>query len=116
MNQPRCKFYPFLQAAHGSWRNTIFIRCGCASCPFGLPDPCEGFLMAVNADGQLLLFPAEEIRRLTGEAIDPAECCARLERRAFETVFAQYIEWHTPGGPYCPLRQLCAEAGTCRYP
>ena len=32
MNTP-CKFYSFLRATGGNWRNAIFISCDCEVCP-----------------------------------------------------------------------------------
>lgn len=105
MNQ-HCVFYSFLRAVQGNWRNALFIQCSCAVCPCAVSQACQGFLFAVDAEGKPLLVPATEIRRLTGESIEPAECRGVLERQAFESAYWQYIEWHTDSGRECPLLQL----------
>ena len=107
MNQPYCKFYPFLKAVRGNWRNAIFVRCG----SFAIQNSCTGFLLAADSDGHLLLVSAQAMHRLTGDYIDPSECCAVLERRSFEIAFDLYIKWNTSSDTLCPLCQLCMEAG-----
>ena len=88
MNTP-CKFYSFLRATGGNWRNAIFISCDCEVCTHEHEKPCSGFLF-------------------TGEQVDPAECSAVLPRRSFESAFSKYIEWHTPDPSNCTLHQLCS--------
>ena len=94
-----CKFYSFLRAVRGNWRNAIFVSCGC--------DACSGFLLTVDECGQVMLLPAETIHELTGEEVEPAECSAVLSRRSFDAAFSKYIEWHAPDPSACTLRQLC---------
>src|SRR5699024_11848995 len=76
-----CKFYSFLRAVRGNWRNAIFVSCGCDACMYGREKPCSGFLLTVDECGQVMLLPAETIHELTGEEVEPAECSAVLSRR-----------------------------------
>ena len=46
-----CKFYSFLRAVRGNWRNAIFVSCGCDACMYGREKPCSGFLLAGHASG-----------------------------------------------------------------
>ena len=94
-----CKFYSFLRAVRGNWRNAIFVSCGCDACMYGREKPCSGFM----------LLPAETIHELTGEEVEPAECSAVLSHRSFDAAFSKYIEWHTPDPSACTLRQLCLD-------
>lgn len=105
-----CKLYPFLRAVRGNWRNAIFVRCGCDSCMDGRPSPCAGFLLAVDECGQIMLLSVETIHTLTGEEVEPSECSATLSRRAFDSAFSKYIEWHAPDPAACTLLQLCLQA------
>ena len=83
MNTP-CKFYSFLRATGGNWRNAIFISCDCEVCPHEHEKPCSGFLFTVDECGQVMLLSAESVHQLTGEQVDPAECSAVLPRRSFQ--------------------------------
>lgn len=111
MNQNHCKFYSFMRATRGNWRNTLYVICGCTSCPCGQSPPCEGFLMAADADGSLIVMPVEIVRQFTGESLEPSECRGTLVRKTFEAVFSQYIEWHTLSDSGCPLLKLYQDAG-----
>ena len=53
-----CKFYSFLRAVRGNWRNAIFVSCGCDACMYGREKPCSGFLLTVDECGQVMLLPA----------------------------------------------------------
>lgn len=106
MNIP-CKFYSFLRAVSGNWRNAIFIPCNCNSCSHGQEKPCSGFLLAVDECGQVILLSVESVHQLTGEEVDLTECSAVLPRLSFESAFSKYIEWHAPNPSGCKLRQLC---------
>ena len=108
-----CNFYSFLRAVRGNWRNAIFINCGCEICAYGKKPICTGFLMTVDEQGQLLLLLAETVQQLTGENVEPTECCSVLSRRAFDAAFSKYIEWHAADPTSCTLRQLCLNAGCC---
>ena len=80
-----CKFYSFLRAVRGNWRNAIFVSCGCDACMYGREKPCSGFLLTVDECGQVMLLPAET------------------------AAFSKYIEWHAPNSSACTLRQLCLD-------
>ena len=60
-----CKFYSFLRAVRGNWRNAIFVSCGCDACMYGRKKPCSGFLLTVDECGQVMLLPAETVHELT---------------------------------------------------
>ena len=66
-----CKFYSFLRAVRGNWRNAIFVSCGCDTCVYGREKPCSGFLLTVDECEQVMLLPAETIHELTGEEVEP---------------------------------------------
>lgn len=103
MNQLFCQFYPFMKAVRGNWRNAIFVHCTSPS-----PNcPSDGFLLAADADGKPLMISVKTMRHLTRESIEPVECCAILERRSIEIIFASYLEWHTTSDTLCPLCQFC---------
>lgn len=104
-----CKFYAFLRAVQGNWRNAIFISCNYETCSHGQETPCSGFLFAADECGRVMLLPVESIHRLTGEEIDPAECSAVLPCCSFESAFSKCIEWNVPDPSECTLRQLCSE-------
>ena len=96
------EFYVFLRAVYGNWRNAIFIRC--QSCPQNLM--CSGYLLAADAAGKPLLFSADTFYELTGERVDPSECSAILDRGAFKSAYAQFLEWYTTDNIVCPFSQL----------
>lgn len=107
MNQHPCSFYSFLRAVQGNWRNTLFIQCSCTTCPRKISQSCQGYLLAVDAEGKPILISVRDICRLTGESVDPVECRGVLKRKDFESVYCQYIEWHTESSRECALIQLC---------
>ncbi len=107
MNQKKCNIYPFLKAVRGNWHNALFIKCEYTVCPHSQSPPCEGFLMAVDADGSPILMPAKVLQQLSGESIEPESCQAVIGQRTFESVYGLYIEWHTVSSTGCPLMELC---------
>ena len=106
------KMYQFLKATRGNWHNAIYIKCSSLLCPHGNLMPCEGILMAIDADGSPIFMPVETLRNLSGESIDPEECCITLNKHTFE---AAYVECHTDSPENCSLKQLCGNADTS-YP
>lgn len=106
MNQNRYKWYPFLQAVRGNWRNALFISC--SNCPYR-QQSCPGFLLAADADGKPLVMPVDAFRKMSGQQFDKDECCGSLSRQAFEAAFSLYLEWHTATAENCSLCQLCDE-------
>lgn len=114
MDQQNCNIYPFLKAVHGCWHNALFIKCEHTTCPHGQSPPCEGFLMAVGADGSPILIPVNILRQLTGESIEPEECRTVLGKKTFEAVYGLYIEWHIIPSTGCSLLELCQISDKCR--
>ena len=92
--------YTFLSACSGNWRNTVHI-----SCQGETDNP--GYLLAADWSGQPVILPVQGFCELTGEQIDPAECCGQLTEAGFEALYAQYLLWHCPSAEEHPLRQLC---------
>lgn len=116
MNHSQCKIYTFLKAVRGNWHNAVYIKCNSLLCPHGNMMPCEGFLMAIDADGSLIFMRVETLQKLSGESIDPEECCITLNKRTFEAAYASYVEWHTASAESCSLKQLCGAAeNNCSY-
>lgn len=107
MNQIYHTFYSFLKATRGNWHNAIYIKCSSLICPHGNLNPCEGFLMAIDADGSPTFITVESLRKLSGESIDPEECHITLNKHAFEAIYGLYVEWHTASSESCSLMQLC---------
>lgn len=112
MNQLYSKLYSFMRAVQGNWHNALFISCNCNYCPHGDVSHCSGFLMSADADGQPLLMPVSTFRQLTGESIEDTSCRGILGKPIFETVYSQYIEWHTVSDQDCPLWVLSQNNGT----
>lgn len=98
-----CPLYPFLHAARGNWRNSIFIACD--SCPYGKPS-CGGFLMAMDAEGRPILLSTEEFTQVTGQAVDKEECVSVLHRTDFEALYAIWLEWQVAAPLECAVTQL----------
>lgn len=111
MNQQHCKLYSFLKAVRGNWHNAIYLKCCHSICPHRQIPPCEGFLMAADAEGIPILMPIEKFRELTGESVISEECRCTMQLRAFEAAYALYIEWHTSSPYACSVWQLCHNSG-----
>ncbi len=78
---PEChQLYLLLSACQGNWRNSIHISAD---------DP--GYLLSADRDGQPIVMAVEHFQQLTGQAIDPAECCGQLTKDAFKSLYAQYL-------------------------
>ena len=108
MNHTRYKFYLFLKAVQGNWRNALFVECGTEICPYG-KNSCGGYLLTADDNGTLLLIPVRYFQHMTGETIDQNECADILTRYTFEKVYKLYIEWNTISTKDCALKQLCTE-------
>lgn len=106
-----CKLYPFLKAIRGNWHNAIFLPC-CGTCSYELKFPCEGYLLAADAEGFPILMPVQHFRKLTRESISAEDCRSILEVQAFQSAYSLYIEWHTISSHECPLQQLSQFTGT----
>ena len=89
-------FYRFLHFCAGSWRNTVYI----------LADGPD-YLLSIDGDGHPVVIAVDQFQQLTGEQLDPAECCGQLTEEGFKTLYGQYLLWHLPSGNENPLAQLC---------
>lgn len=90
------QLYNILSACAGNWRNCVYISAGG-------PD----YLLSTSRDGQPIAMTVEQFQHLTGEQIDPAECCGQLTEAAFESLYAQYLLWHCSSAREHPLMTLC---------
>lgn len=72
--------YHFLFACRGNWRSSIYISTG-----------SPGYLLSANRDGQPIVMPVEQFQQLSGEIIDPGECCGQLIDEGFRALYAQYL-------------------------
>lgn len=88
----------FLSACGGNWRNAVYI--------FDV-DENERYLMTADRDGIPVLMEYEKLCKLIGVSIDPDECCARMGKDVFETVYAQYLLWHLTSRQEGSLSMLC---------
>ena len=87
--------YLFLSACQGNWRNSVHVS---ADGP--------GYLLSADRAGQPVVMSVEQFQQLTGESIDPAECCGQLTEDAFKTLYAQYLLWRMPSAEDDPLPLL----------
>jgi len=97
MDPETTRLYLFLTACGGNWRNTIYIP--------GKKDSL-GYLMAADRDGRPVIMTIAQFQQLTGEQIDPAECCGLLTEEGFAALYAQYLLWRLPSAEQDPLRCL----------
>lgn len=95
MNAECQRLYLFLAVCQGNWRNSVYIT------------NAPGYLLSADRDGQPIVMAVEQFQQLTGERIDPAECCGQLTEDAFKALFAQYLLWHMPSSEANPLTILC---------
>ena len=109
MNHTRYKFYLFLKAVQGNWRNAMFLKCNTEICPYGQHPSCGGYLFTADDNGTLLLIPVRYFQHMTGETVDAEECAGILTRSTFEKVYYLYIEWNTISTKDCALKQLCSD-------
>ena len=93
------QLYLFLTACSGSWRNTVHISCQEET-------DGSGYLLAVDRDGQPVILPVQRFYELTGEQIDPTECCGQLTEAGFESLYAQYLLWKCTLAKEHPLRRF----------
>ncbi len=100
--------YSFLKATQGNWRNSVFVSCGCKTCPYTQEAGCEGYLLSAGSSGAPIILSAEEFQRYSGESVEPEECAAKMSRTAFEDVFYLFIKWNSPYIQQCPLKLFSA--------
>ena len=94
---PEChQLYLLLSACRGNWRNSVHIS-----------TDTPGYLLSEDRDGQPIVMAVEQFQQLTGEQIDPTECCGQLTEASFESLYAQYLIWRLPAAEEHPLRRLC---------
>ena len=93
------QLYQFLFACSGNWRNSIYISSQEETAT-------ASYLLAAGRDGQPIVMPVEQFQQLTGEIIDPGECCGRLTADAFKALYAQYLLWHLPSADTDPFLAL----------
>ncbi len=91
----------FLSACGGNWRNSIFVS----------EKDTPGYLLTADRDGRPLVMAAEQFQQLTGEQIDPAECCGQLTGEGFAALYAQYLLWNLPSEQEKPLEYLSQNGG-----
>lgn len=96
--------YKFMSACSGNWRNTVYVTAN------GQQEH-PGYLLAADRDGQPVVMAVEKFQQLTGERIDPTECCGKLTEAGFEALFRQYLLWHIASQSEHPLEVLCQNGG-----
>lgn len=89
------QLYRFLSAGQGNWRNSVHIS-----------TESPGYLLSTDRDGRPIVIAVEQFQRLTGEDIDPAECCGQLTGEGFKSLYAQYLLWNMPSAEDDPLQFL----------
>lgn len=102
MSRQTKKLYHFLNACGGNWRNTIYIPCREER---GNP----GYLLAADWNGRPVIMTIDLFRQLTDIWVDPDECCGLLTESAFESLFSQYLLWHTASNVKEPVLFLSRE-------
>lgn len=96
MSKSHYLLYNILSACAGNWRNCIYVSAS-----------GSGYLLSTDRDSRPIVMSVEQFRQLTGEHIDPSECCGQLTEEGFSTLFAQYLLWFLPSSSENPLAQLC---------
>ncbi len=89
------QLYHILSACAGNWRNAVYIS-----------DSGIGYLLSADRDGSPIVMAADQFQHLTGEQIDPTECCGQLSAEGFRALYSQYLLWHLPTSENS-LAQLC---------
>ena len=105
MNITSKQLYIFLSACAGNWRNCVYISAGGSD-----------YLLSADRDGRPIVMPVEQFRQLSGENVDPVECCERLSAEGFKTLYAQYLLWHMPSAEDDPLRLLSQGGSSLNRP
>jgi len=106
-----CKLLSFLCAAKGNWRNSIYIEC--EGCHNANRNPCNGYLLVPDSDGQPVVIPAGAVYSMTGLSADKDECRAVIHRRDFEMLYARWLEWNVTTSKECALLQIAGQRN-CR--
>lgn len=101
MNAECQRLYLFLTTCQGNWRNSVHLS-----------TDGPGYLLSADRDGRPIVMAVEQFRQLTGETIDPAECCGRLTEDAFKALYAQYLLWRMPKADSNPFDILSQDPFT----
>lgn len=96
MNTVSKQLYVFLSGCAGNWRNSVFI----------VAKDHPGYLLSADRDGMPVVMSVGQFQQLTGEQIDPTECCGQLTEASFSALYAQYLLWRLPGAEEDPLHYL----------
>lgn len=112
MGNNECSLFSFLCAAKGNWRNSFYIEC--RRCRYGRREPCSGFLLVPDYDGQPVIIPAGVVQSMTGLAADKEECRAVISLQDFETLYALWLEWNVGSANDCPLTQIASRTSCGR--
>lgn len=92
------QLYSFLSACQGNWRNSVHIS-----------TDGPGYLLSADRDGRPIMMAVEQFQQVTGQAIDPAECCGQLTGDAFKSLYTQYLLWAIPSSEADPFAILCQD-------
>ena len=90
------QLYRFPRSCAGNWRNAVYI-----------PADGSSYLLSTDRDCRPVVMAADHFQELTGEQIDPAECCGQLTVEGFKALYGQYLLWHLASDSGDPLVQLC---------
>ena len=99
------QLYNILSACAGNWRNCVYISAGSSD-----------YLLSTDRDGRPIVMPVEQFRQLSGENVDPAECCGQLSAEGVKTLYAQYLLWHIPSVEDDPLHYLSQGGSSLEHP
>ena len=94
MSSSTKQLYLFLSSCGGNWRNCIYI-----------PTDGSGYLLTTNRDAEPMILSVDRFQALTGERIDPAECCGQFSEEAFKNLYTQYYTWKMQSAEDNPLSQ-----------
>lgn len=87
--------YHFLFACRGNWRNSAYIS-----------TDGPGYLLSADQDGHPIVMAVEQFQQLSGEQVDPAECCGQFTEEGFKALYAQYLLWILLSADTDPLLAL----------
>ena len=104
MSTTKYRLLDFATGCEGHWQNALYIPCGQCSRLCKLDR--RGCLMTVSPGGEPVLIGVKRYEQLTGQEINPKECCGTISRETFETVYSRYLLWELDSANQCPLRQL----------
>lgn len=94
MSEANHQLYILLSACAGNWRNAVYIS------------DTPGYLFSADRDGHPIVMTVEQFQQLTGEQIDPTECCGQLTSEGFKALYSQYLLWYMPSAEDDPVSHL----------